>query len=75
MIARRKCDDAACPLLWRQLKQPVGRASELERPARLQAFAFEPDRRSVDLAGDQRRPFDLPGNARPGGQNIVARDS
>ena len=49
MIARREGDHAALPLLGDQLQQPVGRAAQLERAAGLQAFAFQPDARAVDL--------------------------
>jgi hypothetical protein len=62
MVARRESDDAPLALLRRKLQQPVGRPAQLERPASLQAFAFQPDARALDFALDQRRSLDQAGD-------------
>ena len=66
VVARGESDDASLPLLRAQLEQPVGRPAQLERPAGLQALAFQPDRTSPDVRFDQGGPLDMPGNP-PGG--------
>jgi hypothetical protein len=58
MIAGGESDYAARALLLRQLNQAVGRPSQLERPAGLQAFALEPDAGAANLGFDQRRALD-----------------
>jgi hypothetical protein len=60
-------------LLGRKLEQSVGRTPELERAAGLQAFAFEPDSGSADLALHQRSALDQPGNAVRCRDNIASR--
>ena len=46
MVAGRIGDDAGGARLWRQLRQHVARAADLERADRLQVFAFERERAS-----------------------------
>src|SRR5439155_11514157 len=74
MVARRNGDDAALPLLGRQLQQSVARSPQLERAAGLQALTFEPDSPTRDFAVDQRRASNSAGYPFRSGQHIVARD-
>jgi hypothetical protein len=74
VIARRKGYDSARPFLLRQLQEAVGRASQLERVAGLQALAFEPDSGAADLAFDQRRPLDEAGDSLRRGCDVIAGD-
>ena len=62
MSARRESHDPTLALVRRELKQPVSSASQLKRAAGLEALAFQPDRRAVDLTLDERRPLDEPLN-------------
>jgi hypothetical protein len=74
MVARRKGHHAALPLLTAQLQKAVGRAPQLEGPAGLKTFAFEPDANPIDLAFDERRPFDQAGDPFSGFDNVITRD-
>jgi hypothetical protein len=74
MIARRESDHAMLALLGGKLKQPVGRAPELERAAGLQAFTLEPDAGPGELAFDQRCALDQAGDARASFDELLPRD-
>ena len=64
--------NAAFALLRRQLEQPVGRASQFESAAGLQALAFQPYAHAPNLGFDQWSTLDQAGNALRGRQNVVA---
>ncbi len=48
MVAARKGDDAARPLIVGEVAQPMPRTADLERADRLQALGLAPDRYPVD---------------------------
>jgi len=57
-----------------QLEEAVGRASELEGVAGLQALAFQPDSGTRDLAFDERRTLDQSRDALGRGDDIISGD-
>jgi hypothetical protein len=58
MIARRKGDDAALPLLWGQLQQAVAGPAQFEAISGLEALALEPYANTANLGFEQRGPLD-----------------
>ena len=62
VISGGKSDNAALPLLFRKLEQPVARAPQLEGAAGLKALAFEPYFLPFDLGFDERRALDRAGD-------------
>jgi len=74
VIAGGEGDDAAYPLLLRELQQAIGRASQLERAAGLQALAFEPDSRAFDLALNERRSFNQAGDPLRRRDDVIRTD-
>ncbi len=79
MIAGRKGNHTACPLLLAQRKDQVGRAAYLERPAGLKVLALEPCRDSGALVeqtrGENRRPLGDRRNPPRRLPNIVDREA
>jgi hypothetical protein len=74
VVPRRESDDAALPLLVRELQQTVGRTPQFERAASLQAFALQPDSDAVDPAFDERRVLDQAGYPLARVDNVVMSD-
>jgi hypothetical protein len=74
VIARGKSDHAPFPFVWAELQEPVRCTAQLERASGLQAFGLEPDPDAADLAFDQWRASDEPGNALASREDIFARD-
>jgi hypothetical protein len=55
------------------LRKSVRCAPQLECPARLQAFAFQPDAPPRDFALDQRGALDLTGDPLASGKDTIVR--
>ena len=62
------------PLLVRELQEAIGRASQLEGMARLQALAFQPDGLAANVAFNEGRLLDHAIDPHPRFDHILAPD-
>jgi hypothetical protein len=62
VVSGGESDDAALPLLFRQLEEPIARAPQLEGPAGLEALALEPNFIPIRLGFDEWSAFDRSGD-------------
>jgi hypothetical protein len=74
MIARGKSDHAPCPLVGRELQEPVGGTAQFEGPSGLKTLAFEPDLDAPNLAFDQWGAFDEPRDPLGRFDNVISGD-